>query len=338
MEDETGGRQPDALPPLLLSAFCSATTAGVRELAALPADVLAFGYLGERMPDGSMRLFRLDTIALGANDAPSASAPPLWLGAALFKEPPPLTAAVAPPGDSLFLLQGALPAYRGQARGTPVYLLPLRSDWAAGTPGYALSALPPGGQLPLSVPLATYLRAQMLLLARLAPGLSRDESIAMALATAELAATLLRTWAHAAAASPPAATAPPGSAVPSSAAARIYRAALAHIASHLSEPQLTGQRLARAVGCSRPTLYRAFAMHGTTVATQLLDARMAHARALLEAGGDAVKLAGIAYDCGYADVSAFIRAFRRAHGLTPRQWRDRAHSLPSRGVRQPADR
>ncbi|KAA0180015.1 helix-turn-helix transcriptional regulator [Cupriavidus gilardii] len=337
MEDETGGRQPDALPPLLLSAFCSATTAGVRELAALPANILAFGYLGERLPDGSMRLFRLDTIALGANDASSAGGPPLWLGAALFKEPS-AAAAGAPLGDSLFLLHGALPAYRGQARGTPVYLLPLRQDWAARALGYAVSALPLGAQLPLSVPLATYLRAQMLLLARLAPGLSREESIAMVLATVELAATLLRTWADAAAAPPPSGLRTQDPAAPSPAAARIYRAALAHIATHLSDPQLTGQRLARAVGCSRPTLYRAFAMHGTTVAARLLDARMAHARALLEAAGDTAKLAGIAFDCGYADVSAFIRAFRRAHGVTPRQWRQRAHSLPSRGVRQPADR
>lgn len=326
MEDETAGRQPDALPALLLRAFCCATAAGLRDIAALPANILAFGYLGERMPDGSMRLFRLDTLALGTHAEPVDGEPPLWLGATLFKGPPasgPDRAAL----DALFLLHGALPAYRGQARGTPVYLLPLRSDWAAGALGYAVSALPPGVPLPLSMPLATYLRAQMLLLARLAPALSREESIAMLLATVELAATLWRARPETAPASAATAASPHAGDPAPPASARIYRAALAHIAAHLSDPALTAGHLARALGCSRPTLYRAFAAHGTTVAARLLDARMAHARALLDAEGETAKLAGIAFDCGYADVSAFIRAFRRAHGVTPGQWRE--HAAPS---------
>ena len=61
---------------------------------------------------------------------------------------------------------------------------------------------------------------------------------------------------------------------------------------------------------------------GRTVGDCIIDRRMAEARKLLEGTGGSLER--VAERCGYADVSAFTRRFRREHDLSPGAWRERA--------------
>lgn len=66
-------------------------------------------------------------------------------------------------------------------------------------------------------------------------------------------------------------------------------------------------------------LFRAHA--GETFQACLTRVRMERAATLLQRPGSSI--AATAAACGYADASAFIRAFRRHHGRTPKQYRRR---------------
>jgi AraC-like DNA-binding protein len=58
---------------------------------------------------------------------------------------------------------------------------------------------------------------------------------------------------------------------------------------------------------------------GRTVGQWILEYRMAEARRRLRGTDEHVDT--IAERVGYADVTHFIRLFRRTHGLTPAAWR-----------------
>jgi AraC-like DNA-binding protein len=60
---------------------------------------------------------------------------------------------------------------------------------------------------------------------------------------------------------------------------------------------------------------------GLTVGDWLREHRMAEARRRLLETKASVE--SIASQVGYADVTSFVRGFRRAHGMTPRVWRER---------------
>jgi hypothetical protein len=71
------------------------------------------------------------------------------------------------------------------------------------------------------------------------------------------------------------------------------------------------------------TLNRRLAACGTTFQTLVEEARFGLARQLLE--DTDLPLAQIAATLGYADASAFSRAFRRWSGTAPSRWRAKAH-------------
>jgi len=58
---------------------------------------------------------------------------------------------------------------------------------------------------------------------------------------------------------------------------------------------------------------------GRTVGQWILEHRMAEARRRLRGTDEQVEV--IAERVGYADVTHFIRLFRRTHGVTPAAWR-----------------
>lgn len=60
---------------------------------------------------------------------------------------------------------------------------------------------------------------------------------------------------------------------------------------------------------------------GLTVGDWLREHRMAEARRRLLETTTSVE--SIASQVGYSDVTSFVRGFRRAHGMTPRVWRER---------------
>jgi AraC family transcriptional regulator, positive regulator of tynA and feaB len=100
-------------------------------------------------------------------------------------------------------------------------------------------------------------------------------------------------------------------------------AARRYIAQQCERPDLTAEEVAASVGCSRTRLYRIFAEAGLVVGDYLREIRLNRARAALETGTDGESLGTLAFQCGYSDLSAFGKAFRRRFGVPPSEWRAR---------------
>lgn len=93
-----------------------------------------------------------------------------------------------------------------------------------------------------------------------------------------------------------------------------------HLREHVFDRDLTMDEVARRHGVSRRRLYQVFEADGTTPAAYLRSVRLAAAAEMLERPRSAT-ITEIAYACGFNDPLTFSRAFRRAYGVTPREWR-----------------
>jgi AraC family transcriptional activator of pobA len=106
----------------------------------------------------------------------------------------------------------------------------------------------------------------------------------------------------------------------------LVRDALAFIEAHCLEP-LSLKDVAAAVNRTPSHLANAIRHEtGLTVGDWLREHRMSEARRRLRDTDASVE--SIASQVGYADVTHFIRTFRRAHGMTPRDWRERRRAAP----------
>lgn len=85
----------------------------------------------------------------------------------------------------------------------------------------------------------------------------------------------------------------------------------------LADPHLNAESLARLLGVSRATLYRAFAEQQRTVGGYLREARLQRAYHMLQRAPAAISIGEIAAQCGMLDNAAFSRAFRQRFGLRP---------------------
>jgi AraC-like DNA-binding protein len=105
-----------------------------------------------------------------------------------------------------------------------------------------------------------------------------------------------------------------------------YRlAALGLIDRACADPDLTPERIALALGCSRATLYRVFAEHGESVSAAIWRCRLEQARRMLtSAHGIGRPIAEVAAGAGFRDLPSFTRMFRRRYGLTPGDAREAA--------------
>lgn len=100
----------------------------------------------------------------------------------------------------------------------------------------------------------------------------------------------------------------------------LVEAAHAVARSHLADPRLSVEWLARAAGCSPDHLARRFrAETGSTVVAWLTGERVAMARRLLRE--EHYQVAEVGWACGFAQPSYFIRVFRARMGVTPLAWR-----------------
>jgi AraC-like DNA-binding protein len=100
----------------------------------------------------------------------------------------------------------------------------------------------------------------------------------------------------------------------------LVRDALTFIEAHCLEP-LSLQDVSAALGRTPSHLANAVRREtGLTVGDWLREHRMVEARRLLLGSDASVEL--VADRVGYADVTHFIRVFRRVHGKTPRAWRE----------------
>lgn len=87
---------------------------------------------------------------------------------------------------------------------------------------------------------------------------------------------------------------------------------------HLATGCIRQAEVARAFGMNRRTFARRLQEDGTTFRALLDALRFDAARVLLR--GSAVSLEDVASQLGYADVTAFARAFRRWSGESPAVW------------------
>lgn len=108
----------------------------------------------------------------------------------------------------------------------------------------------------------------------------------------------------------------------------LFAAAQRYIALNCGRFDLTADDVAGAVGCSRAHLYRLFALRDRTVAGELREVRLRQARRLIETQSSR-PIGLIAFDCGYTDLSAFGKAFKRRFGLGPSDWRAAAGRPPT---------
>jgi AraC-like DNA-binding protein len=92
----------------------------------------------------------------------------------------------------------------------------------------------------------------------------------------------------------------------------------------LATGSLSVEALARALGTSTRTLQRRLTEEGTSFRDVVENVRADLARAYL--GDLKLGLGDVAFRLGYAEVSAFLRAFKRWTGMTPSQFRQRACS------------
>lgn len=97
--------------------------------------------------------------------------------------------------------------------------------------------------------------------------------------------------------------------------------AMSHIERHCAALGLGADSIARDLGCSRSTLYRAFAAQGLKIAECIRIARLERAKLLLEQSAPSVSIARIAESCGIFDTVNFSRQFRRHFGCTPSELR-----------------
>jgi AraC-like DNA-binding protein len=80
------------------------------------------------------------------------------------------------------------------------------------------------------------------------------------------------------------------------------------------------------LGLKQRTLNRLLSKEGTSFIRLLEDARFEQAQQLLK--DSSVPMLSIAWSLGYADASAFSRAFRRWSGKTPTEWRQAEERPP----------
>ncbi|MFI5708739.1 helix-turn-helix domain-containing protein [Kribbella sp. NPDC051620] len=97
---------------------------------------------------------------------------------------------------------------------------------------------------------------------------------------------------------------------------------------HLTDPELSPARIAAEHNISLRYLYKLFAGHQLSFEQWLIGERLAGARRQLASPESRHRpVAAIAAEWGFLDPGHFTRRFRRAHGMTPQEWR-RLHSNP----------
>lgn len=103
----------------------------------------------------------------------------------------------------------------------------------------------------------------------------------------------------------------------------------AHVASHLRDPELSVDSIARALNCSRRHLYNAFSGDGETLAAYIQRQRLeACVRDLQQTGLHGRPITDIALSWGFGNLSHFSRLFREHTGSSPSEFRLTSMSRP----------
>ncbi|MCV6598734.1 MAG: AraC family transcriptional regulator [Mangrovicoccus sp.] len=92
------------------------------------------------------------------------------------------------------------------------------------------------------------------------------------------------------------------------------------LVNRLGHGKVNQTEVAQSLGMSRRTLRRKLELENRSFSDLLSDCQTRYAQRLLHESRE--PLAAIAMELGYSEVSAFERAFKKAQGLTPRQYRE----------------
>jgi AraC-like DNA-binding protein len=101
----------------------------------------------------------------------------------------------------------------------------------------------------------------------------------------------------------------------------LFLSALQLIEQNISRTGFDARALQAQLGCSRATLYRAFAEAGTSVSDTITELRIARAKAML-ARSPAMPVSLVAARNGWYGNASLARAFRRREGMTPSEFRE----------------
>jgi AraC-like DNA-binding protein len=99
-----------------------------------------------------------------------------------------------------------------------------------------------------------------------------------------------------------------------------YRLILAEIERDIADPKLSGKTVAARVGITERYLQQLLEMHGETFSHFVLRQRLDKAAAMLVSKRQ-MRIADVAFLCGFSDLSYFNRSFRKRFGETPRGYR-----------------
>jgi AraC-like DNA-binding protein len=101
----------------------------------------------------------------------------------------------------------------------------------------------------------------------------------------------------------------------------IFQQAFDYIATHYSDPTLDPRGIARQLGCSRATLYRAFQANEATVADHIQRVRFHQVQIRFALSPPRIPISSIAMDCGFECLRHFNRRFKQLFGDTPGAYR-----------------
>lgn len=93
-----------------------------------------------------------------------------------------------------------------------------------------------------------------------------------------------------------------------------------YLLAKLDDPELKVSDVVQAIGVSRRTLDRLFAVEGTTPTRWMWRQRLERSRIMLESGGCS-RTTDVAANCGFKDPAHFSRSFKQEFGVPPGRWR-----------------
>ncbi|MEU8541991.1 helix-turn-helix transcriptional regulator [Streptomyces sp. NPDC048717] len=97
---------------------------------------------------------------------------------------------------------------------------------------------------------------------------------------------------------------------------------MAYARRHLTDPDLTPDRLAHEHAVSRRQLYAVLGRAGISLEQWVISERLEAARRLLVSPRHAgLPVSAVAARCGFTSPGHIARRFRAAYGVTPREWR-----------------